>query len=173
MPTREHGGDTSRPSSGARTWEPEAVVPGVETSFMSDEREFVDTNVLVYAHDVSAGAKRDRAQELLTSLWASGHGCLSIQVLQEFYVTVTRKVARPLDPGAAAQVVSDLGRWRTHAPQPHDVLEAIRLHGRNRISFWDAMILHSAAALECRVVWSEDLKPGRSSAGVFIENPFA
>lgn len=140
---------------------------------MTDERQFVDTNVLVYAHDVSAGAKRDRARELLASLWASGHGCLSIQVLQEFYVTVTRKVARPLDIGTAAQVVSDLGRWKTHAPQPRDVLEAIHLQDRGRISFWDAMILHSAAALGCRLIWSEDLKPGRSSAGVIIENPFA
>ena len=140
---------------------------------MSDERQFVDTNVLVYAHDVSAGAKRDRAHELLATLWASGYGCLSIQVLQEFYVTVTRKVARPLDSGTAAQVVSDLGRWKTHAPQPRDVLEAIHIQDRSRISFWDAMILHSAAALGCRVIWSEDLKPGRSSTGVFIENPFA
>jgi predicted nucleic acid-binding protein len=140
---------------------------------MSADRQFVDTNVLVYAHDVSAGAKRERAHDLLTSLWASGEGCLSVQVLQEFYVTVTRKVARPLDLEAAAQVVADLGRWKTHAPDPHDVLEAIRLHGRGRISFWDAMILHSAAALDCRVLWSEDLKPGRSAAGVVVENPFA
>jgi len=140
---------------------------------MSAERQFVDTNVLVYAHDVSAGVKRDRALDLVRSLWESGQGCLSIQVLQEFYVTVTRKVSRPLDLDAAAQVVADLGRWKTHAPQPRDVLEAIRLQGRTRISFWDAMILHSAASLECQLVWSEDLKPGRSSAGVFIENPFA
>ena len=140
---------------------------------MTAERQFVDTTVLVYAHDVSAGTKRDRAHELLTTLWTSGQGCISIQVLQEFYVTVTQKVAKPLDAGAAAQVVSDLGRWKTHSPQPDDVLQAIRLQGRSRISFWDAMILHSAAALDCRVVWSEDLKPGRSAAGVFIENPFA
>ena len=140
---------------------------------MSVERQFVDTNVLVYAHDLSAGAKRERAQDLLTSLWASGEGCLSVQVLQEFYVTVTRKVARPLGLEAAAQVVADLGRWKTHAPQPQDVLEAIHLHGRTRISFWDAMILHSAAALDCRILWSEDLKPGRSAAGVVVENPFA
>ena len=140
---------------------------------MSADRQFVDTNVLVYAHDVSAGAKRERAHDLLASLWASGEGCLSVQVLQEFYVTVTRKVARPWGPEAAAQAVADLGRWKTHAPQPQDVLEAIQLHGRTRISFWDAMILHSAAALDCRVLWSEDLKPGRSAAGVVVENPFA
>jgi predicted nucleic acid-binding protein len=140
---------------------------------MSADRQFVDTSVLVYAHDVSAGPKTERAHELLTSLWTSGEGCLSVQVLQEFYVTVTRKEARPLDLEAAAQVVADLGRWKTHAPQPHDVLEAIRLHGRARISFWDAMILHSAAALDCRVLWSEELKPGPSPAGVVVENPFA
>jgi predicted nucleic acid-binding protein len=140
---------------------------------MTADRQFVDTNVLVYAHDVSAGVKRERALALVTSLWESGQGCLSIQVLQEFYVTVTRKVSRPLGLEAAAHVVADLGRWKTHSPQPRDVLEAIRLQDRSRISFWDAMILHSAVSLECPLVWSEDLKPGRSAAGVFIENPFA
>jgi predicted nucleic acid-binding protein len=65
---------------------------------MSGNYRFVDTNVLVYAHDDSAGAKRDQARLLVEQLWDSREGCLSVQVLQEFFVTVTRKIARPLGP---------------------------------------------------------------------------
>lgn len=74
---------------------------------MSAEKrlEFVDTSVLVYAYDRSAGAKHVRSAELVRSLWISGQGCLSVQVLQEFYVTVTRKLPKPLDPRKAAELV--------------------------------------------------------------------
>jgi len=83
---------------------------------MSD-KQFVDTNVLVYAYDVSAGAKHERARALLEEFWESGAGCLSIQVLQEFYVNVTRKVAHPLDSDTALQVVTDLGEG-LYIPRP-------------------------------------------------------
>ena len=73
-------------------------------------------------------AEPERARSLLQELWTSGRGCLSVQVLQEFFVTVTRKVPQPLDLGRAAQVVADLGRWRVHSPQAKDVLEAIEIH---------------------------------------------
>ncbi len=78
--------------------------------------QFVDTNVLIYAHDTSAGAKRDRAVWLLEELWESRSGCLSVQVFQEFYVNITRKVAHPLESSAAAQILADLSVWRVHAP---------------------------------------------------------
>jgi predicted nucleic acid-binding protein len=84
---------------------------------MSAERQFVDTNVLIYAHDRSAAAKHGRAHALLTGLWDNQAGCLSIQVLQEFYVNITRKVARPLDYATARQIVADLGSWRIHFTQ--------------------------------------------------------
>jgi predicted nucleic acid-binding protein len=79
--------------------------------FMSADTElqFVDTDVLVYAYDASAGARHAQAQTLLAELWKTGLGCLSIQALQEFYVTLTRKVAVPLPAGSAAQIVTDLG----------------------------------------------------------------
>ncbi len=137
------------------------------------ELEFVDSNVLVYAHDVSSAAKADRAQALLHELWTNGRGCLSIQVLQEFFVTVTRKVPRPLDASRAAQIVGDLARWRVHSPRPEDVLEAIEIHRRSRLAFWDALIVRSALQLGCGVVWSEDLHPGRVHPGVVVRNPFA
>jgi predicted nucleic acid-binding protein len=140
---------------------------------VEDELEFVDSNVIVYAHDASSAAKSERAATLLHDLWTSGRGCLSIQVLQEFFVTVTRKVPRPLDATRAAQIVADLARWRVHSPRPEDVLEAIEIHRRSRLAFWDALIVRSALQLGCSVVWSEDLHAGRVHPGVTVRNPFA
>jgi predicted nucleic acid-binding protein len=136
-------------------------------------RQFVDTNVVVYAHDTSAGDKHTRAKQLLAELWSSGNGCLSVQVLQEFYVIITRKVSRPLEPETARQRVEDLGYWLIHSPTAEDVVEAIRLHQSARLAFWDAMILISASKLGCQTVWSEDLNTGQTAAGVKIQNPFA
>lgn len=135
-------------------------------------RQFVDTNILVYAHDVSAGAKHTRAKALVAELWAQGQGCLSIQVLQEFYVTITAKVRRPRDPETARQRVEDLGYWTVHSPTAADVVAAIQLQHSARLSFWDAMVLISAQRLECQTLWSEDLQPGQNIAGVTLVNPF-
>ena len=88
-------------------------------------RQFVDTNVLVYAHDATAGDKHMLARQLVAELWSAGNGCLSIQVLQEFYVTVTRKVRYPLDLEVARQHVEDLGQWLAHSPTVKDVADAI------------------------------------------------
>ncbi len=85
--------------------------------------QFVDTNILIYAHDASAGAKHDRARALLQSLWQERAGGLSIQVLQEFYVNVTRKVARPMTPAAAAAIIGELAAWQVHRPDVDDVLD--------------------------------------------------
>jgi len=135
--------------------------------------QFVDTNVLVYAHDISAGSKYTRARDLLTELWSQGNGCLSVQVLQEFYVTVTQKVARPLDSPSAAQVIADLSEWTVHRPSAQDVLDAIGLQRRYGIAFWDAMIVQSALMLRCLTLWSEDLNPGQSYDSLKVRNPFA
>jgi predicted nucleic acid-binding protein len=134
--------------------------------------QFVDTNVLVYAHDVSAGPKHERARALIKSLWESHTGCLSIQVLEEFYVTVTRKVAWPLASEAAAQLVTDLATWRVYTPEVDDVLDAITIHQRYGISFWDGLVIQSAARLGCQSIWSEDLNPGQVYATIRVVNPF-
>jgi len=140
---------------------------------MSDRpRQFVDTNVLIYAHDRSAGPKHERARGLLQELWRERTGCLSIQVLQEFYVNVTRKVAAPLSPEAAAQIIADLAVWEVHRPDVSDVLEAIRFQTSLQLSFWDAMILTSARQLGCRVLWSEDLSAGQAYDTVTVRDPF-
>lgn len=140
---------------------------------MSDEgrRIFVDTNILVYAHDRSAGEKHAMARDLIRSLWESGSGCLSIQVLQEFFVIITRKVPRPLAPTAAAEILADLSTWDVHSPTADDVLAAVQWSERYGISFWDAMILISAGALRCEVVLSEDLNAGQRYGGAQVVNP--
>ena len=83
---------------------------------MSGNRRFVDTNVLLYAHDDSAGTKRDQARELVEQLWESRDGCLSVQVLQEFFVNATRKIAKPLSVETAKEIVADLSHWHMHVP---------------------------------------------------------
>lgn len=141
---------------------------------MNDEGalEFVDTNVMVYAHDSSTGKKHELAKDLVHRLWDSRKGCLSIQVLQEFYVTVTHKVAKPLDPDVAKELVQDLAQWRLHTPEAADVVGAIDLQRKHSISFWDAMILWSAGRLGCKIVWSEDLNSGQRYEGVRVASPF-
>lgn len=134
--------------------------------------QFVDTNVLVYAHDTSAGLKHEQAKTLMQTLWQTQTGCLSIQVLQEFYVTVTQKVKRPLSPQTTAQIMQELQVWHMHTPKPEDVLSAIQLQTRYQISFWDAMIIQSAVQLKCSTLWSEDLNAGQVYLGVSVENPF-
>jgi predicted nucleic acid-binding protein len=139
---------------------------------MSGNRRFVDTNILVYAHDDSAGDKRDQARVVVEQLWESRDGCLSVQVLQEFFVIVTRKIAKPLSAETAKEIVADLSHWHVHVPAADDVLGAIGLHQRAGISFWDAMIVSSAAEIGCDVVYSEDLNAGQDYSGVRVENPF-
>ena len=141
---------------------------------MSDnlDLQFVDTNTLVYAHDISAGEKHTLAKEIVQHLWESESGCLSIQVLQEFYVATTVKVKRSLDSETAAQIIRNLSYWKIHVPEAGDVLGAIDLQRREGISFWDAMILWSAKQLGCNELLSEDLNPGQTYDGVRVINPF-
>jgi predicted nucleic acid-binding protein len=134
--------------------------------------QFVDTNVLIYAHDVSAGRKHILARDLIRQLWESGKGCLSVQVLQEFYVNITRKVAKPLASDTAVRVIADLAAWQIYRPGVEDVLDAIRLQDQYQTSFWDAMILVSAIQSGCDKVWSEDLNTGQIYDTVTVSSPF-
>lgn len=136
-------------------------------------REFVDTNVFVYAFDAGSGEKGERARALVKGLWEGGRGCLSLQVLQELYVTLTRRVARPLAAEAAGRIVEDLSAWPCHEPSRADLVDAIALSRKARISLWDALILQCARASGCAVLWSEDLSAGQKLAGVVLRNPFA
>lgn len=136
-------------------------------------RVFVDTNVLLYAFDTSAAEKRAWALDVVREVWRVGNGCVSVQVLQEFYVNVTRKLEHPLPVDTARRIVASLSRWEVHAPDADDVLAAIDLHGRARLAFWDAMVVTSAYAMGCDLLYSEDLNAGQSIGGVTVVNPFA
>ena len=140
------------------------------TSGTSD-KAFVDSNVLIYAHDVDAGRKRDVAKALLRDLWLARTGVLSTQVLHEFYVNVTRKIRTPVSKAAARAVVATYIPWCLE-PETSDVNEAFRVEDEARISFWDALIVVAAARSGATRVLSEDLNPGQIISGVTVINPF-
>lgn len=135
-------------------------------------RTFVDTNVLIYAHDVDAKAKHETAKRVLQELWSERVGVLSIQVLQEFYVNVTRKILRPISKGSARLVVSTYTIWCIETT-PAEISSAFRIEDESRIGFWDALIVASAIKSGANRILSEDLKAGQTISGVQIENPFA
>ncbi|MGB3715862.1 MAG: PIN domain-containing protein [Candidatus Promineifilaceae bacterium] len=141
---------------------------------MNDVRqlECVDTNVLIYAHDLSAGQKHIQARALIQKLWEYRGGCLSIQVLQEFYVNVTHKVAKSLTSEAASQVITEIAVWQVHHPGVNEVLDATSIQDRYQISFWDAMIIARDLHLGCETPWSDNLKPGQAYEQVVVANPF-
>lgn len=133
---------------------------------------FLDTNILVYAYDHSAGQKHALASQLMEACWEHENGCLSIQVLQEFFVTVTRKIAIPLDHQTARQIVADLAQWSLHTPTANDFLQAIDLKQIHQLAFWDAQMIQSAASLGCKQVLSEDLNHGQMYGTLQVINPF-
>jgi len=139
---------------------------------MSGDRVFVDTNILVYAYDSSAGIKNREARKILADLWASGLGVLSTQVLQEFFVTVTRKLPKFMDPGIARDVVRDLLNWEVVTVDGDTILDAIDLYRSQGWSFWDSLIIAAAGKGGCTLLLSEDLLSGQRVGKVTIRNPF-
>jgi predicted nucleic acid-binding protein len=133
-------------------------------------RSFFDTNVLVYADDKAAPVKQRRALDLVAEHRRAGTGVLSLQVLQEYFVTVTRKLH--LDPRIARRKVELLAEFDVAAPDVGDILAAIDLHRLHGFSFWDALVLRAAKQAGCRVVLSEDMQEKREIDGVRIINPF-
>ena len=132
--------------------------------------EFVDTNVLVYAHDGGAGHKHSASVDLLTRLFEEQSGALSVQVLAEFYVIATRKLG--IEADEAEQIINDLGNWTIHRLRHSDLILASRLHRRHKLAWRDALVVQSALELGCRVLWTEDLNHGQRIGGVTIQNPF-
>lgn len=135
-------------------------------------KAFVDTNVLVYAHDSSAVEKHEIAKSLVDRLWMEKTGVLSSQVLQEFYVTVRKKVAKPVDVRTAKRWISDYLNWAIIQNDSLAVLRAIDMEQRYRISFWDAMIVQAANQADLTLLYSEDLNHGQLYGKVRVENPF-
>ncbi|MDR3754916.1 MAG: PIN domain-containing protein [Terracidiphilus sp.] len=133
-------------------------------------RTFFDTNVLIYTDDLSNFLKQKRALEVLNQHKLAKTGVLSLQVLQEYFVTVTRKYG--VDPGVARRKVELFAAFDVVEPALSDVLAAIDLHQLRRLSYWDALIVHTAKQSGCPVVLSEDMQHGQVIDGVRIVNPF-
>jgi predicted nucleic acid-binding protein len=137
---------------------------------MSD-KYFVDTNILLYAHDTSAGEKHERARTLVEELWRDRSGVVSTQVLQELSVNLRRKAGRPLDVKATREIVADYLTWQVIVNGGDSILEALDLEARYRISFWDALVLQAAQASGAEVLYSEDLSDGQMYGTVRVVNP--
>jgi predicted nucleic acid-binding protein len=135
-------------------------------------KTFVDSNVLIYAHDSDAGSRHVQASAALADLWADGTGVLSTQVLQEFYVNVTQKVRVPLSRSVAREVVRDYASWVESLITAGTVVRASEISEVWQLSFWDAMIV--ATAEQCRAdrLLTEDLTHGSRIAGIEVVNPF-
>lgn len=137
---------------------------------MSD-KFFVDTNILVYAHDRSAGVKHQRAQMLLEQLWNSGQGVLSTQVLQELCVNLRRKVSPPLPVEEVRLLIRDYATWEVVSNTPESILQALDIENRFRTSFWDALILQAAESAGASILYSEDLATAQHYGSIQIVNP--
>jgi predicted nucleic acid-binding protein len=133
-------------------------------------RSFFDTNILVYADDKASPAKQRRAIELVAEHRRARTGVLSLQVLQEYFVTVTRKLH--VDAQIARRKVELLAEFDVASPDVADVLAAIDLHRLHGLSFWNALILRSAQQSGCSVLLSEDMQAKRQMDGVRVINPF-
>ena len=135
-------------------------------------RVFFDTNILVYLYDADAGDKKERACELFEREATAGRIVLSTQVLQEFYVAVTRRLAVPLDPAVAEDVVRNLSVLPLVRIDAEKILAAIGRSRRQKFSFWDALIIEAALTGGADRLFSEDLQHGQVIDGLQIENPF-
>lgn len=139
---------------------------------MPGERIFLDTNIIIYAYDFSAGEKHLIARKVVVDLWGSGIGLLSTQVLQEFFVSVTKKIQKPLDIRRAKEVVKDFMKWDVVVNDGETILGAIDIHQQYKYSFWDSMILYSAINGGASTLISEDFTDGQTVLSTKIENPF-
>ena len=139
---------------------------------MPEGKMFIDTNILIYAFDVSAGKKHQVSSNILSDLWNSGLGVLSTQVLQEFYVNVVQKIQKPIDQKMAQEIIRDLLKWHVVVNNGDSILDAIDISEKYGYSFWDSLIIEAALTGGVSVLLSEDLQHGQVISGVTISNPF-
>jgi predicted nucleic acid-binding protein len=137
---------------------------------MSD-KYFVDTNILVYAHDRSAGVKHLRAQSLLERLWNTGRGVLSTQVLQELCINLRRMAGNPMPMNEVRLLIREYSTWEIVTNSPESTLLALDIESRYKTSFWDALILQAAERSGASILYSEDLAAGQRYGPVQVINP--
>lgn len=138
---------------------------------MSD-KYFIDTNILMYAHDSAAGEKHVRAKALVEQMWKTNSGVVSTQVLQELAVNLRKKARKPLDARAVRDLVTDYLAWQVVVNRGDSILEALDLETRYQVSFWDALVIQAANAAGVSILYSEDLSDGQCYGGVTVSNPF-
>lgn len=138
---------------------------------MSD-RIFVDTNILVYAHDADAGEKHAAAAQAVADLWESRNGILSTQVLQELYITLTRKVTSPVTGTVARRLIRNYLTWDLVLNDGVIVLYAGEIADNYQLSFWDGLIVAAAYSKNAAMILTEDMNHGQVVEGIRIENPF-
>ena len=134
---------------------------------------FVDTNILIYAHDLDAGQRNTLSASILRDLWENRTGIISTQVLQEFYVNVTRKIENPLPKSKARGIIESYLAWPVELNDAKTVLAASEIEERHMLSFWDSLIVASARNAKAEKILTEDLNHGQQIEGILIENPFA
>ncbi|MCA9472774.1 MAG: PIN domain-containing protein [Nitrospirales bacterium] len=139
---------------------------------MIEPKSFVDTNVLVYAHDKTAGRKRGAAREIPLNQWDSETGVFSTQVFQEVFVSLTQKIPAPIDKKKARAIIEDLCVWEVVVTDEQAVLAAIDLQAKHRLSFWDSLIIEAACRSGAQALYSEDLSHGQHVGNLTIVNPF-
>jgi len=137
---------------------------------MIADKTFVDSNILIYAFDVDAGNRHEQAKRTLKAIWNEKSGAVSMQVLQEFYWNVTRKIATPLPSDVARKIVRQYSHWSV-LTGPSDIELAFSLEDVAQISFWDALIVAAAIKAGAKRILTEDLNHGQKIAGILIENP--
>ena len=135
------------------------------------KKYFVDTSILIYAHDRSTGIKHERARQLIEHLWTSGEGVLSTQVLQELCVNLRRKVANPVAVDELRRLIRDYLSWEIVVNTAEAVIQALEIEVRYKTSFWDALILQAAEQSGASVLYSEDLAGKQSYGTVQVVSP--
>lgn len=133
---------------------------------------FVDTNILLYAHDRHEPTKNAVANDILRALWDTDRGVLSTQVLQEFYSVATKKLKAPLAKPAARKIVGAYSEWCSVNTSPLLIISASELEEHHTVAFWDALIIEAALCSGATRLLSEDLQHGRKFGDLVIENPF-
>ncbi len=136
------------------------------------DKTFVDTNILVYAHDKDAGRKHEIARKVISELWESRLGLISTQVLQEFYLTLTRKIPAPLDRPTTRRILRNYFSWEVVINDPSLILQASEIEETYQISFWEALIVSAAFSKNATTILTEDLNHGQVIEGIEINNPF-
>jgi predicted nucleic acid-binding protein len=137
---------------------------------MSD-KVFLDTNILIYAHDSGTGIKHERARDVMDRLWSSRQGVLSTQVLQEFAISLRKKISPPLSARETREWITQYMRWEVVVNTSRSILNALEVEERYQISFWDALIVQAAESAGAEMLYTEDLSDGQTYGSVRVINP--